>query len=85
MWGDAWDVTAPKAPTLERIERDYQELKQVFGLSHYEGRSLPFLQITSPAGAPRAQRHVVDSLRTLRLRLSAALAQTWDTARTAAR
>ena len=128
--------TAPPGATLEqlvfvtqmrwRIERDDQELKQDFGLGHYEGlgwrgfhhhatlsiaayaflmaqrlqlspmdplcqnhcdaaeeekksanaRCLPFPQITSLADAPRAQRHVPDSIRTVRLRLSAALART---------
>jgi hypothetical protein len=97
-----------------RIERDYQDLKQDFGLSHYEGRNwrgfhhhatlsiaaygflmaqrlkaggisggkktspnakcLPFPKITSLGAAPRAQRHVPDSITTLRLQLSVALA-----------
>lgn len=96
-----------------RIERDYQDLKQDFGLGHYEGRGwrglhhhaslsiaaygflmaerlaankpgcgkktslharrLPFPRITSHAAALRAQRHVADSIRTLRLGLSYAL------------
>ena len=44
-----WLATAPDDATLEqlvfvakmrwRIERDYRELKQEFGLSHYEGRN----------------------------------------------
>jgi SRSO17 transposase len=44
-----WLATAPNDATLEqlvfvakmrwRIERDYRELKQEFGLSHYEGRN----------------------------------------------
>ena len=44
-----WLATAPSDATLEqlifvakmrwRIERDYRELKQEFGLSHYEGRN----------------------------------------------
>ena len=44
-----WLATAPSEATLEqlvfvakmrwRIERDYRELKQEFGLSHYEGRN----------------------------------------------
>ena len=43
-----WSTTAPDDATLEqmvfvtkmrwRIERDYQDLKQEFGLAHYEGR-----------------------------------------------
>ena len=94
-----------------RIERDYQDLKQDFGLGHYEGRGwrgfhhhaiavhrglrvpdgrddslptspsaakktssnakcLPFPRITSPAAVLRAQRHVPDSIPTLRHRLS---------------
>jgi len=96
-----------------RIERDYQELKQEFGLGHYEGRGwrgfhhhaslsiaaygflmaerlsadksvggkktssnakcLPFPKITSPVAALRPQRHVDNSITTLRHRLSYAL------------
>jgi len=96
-----------------RIERDYQDLKQDFGLGHYEGRGwrafhhhgslsiaaygflmaerliadkpvgskktslnakcLPFPRITSPAAVLRAQRHVDNSITTLRHRLSYAL------------
>jgi hypothetical protein len=95
-----------------RIERDYQDLKQDFGLGHYEGRGwrgfhhhatlsiaaygflmaqrlkmgldaeaevkktssnarcLPFPKISSPGEARRAQRHVPDSITTLRILLS---------------
>ena len=93
-----------------RIERDYQDLKQDFGLGHYEGRGwrgfrdhaalciaaygflmaerltadkpvgdkttsphaecLPFPRITSPAAVLRAQRHVANSITTLRHNLS---------------
>ena len=90
-----------------RIERDYQELKQEFGLSHYEGRGgvafiitppcalppmascwqtglnmaalkktpldqkcLAYPKITPRAAARRAQRHVPDSIATLRFRLA---------------
>jgi SRSO17 transposase len=113
----AWQLYLPEAWASDvahqrwRIERDYQELKQDFGLGHYEGRGwrgfhhhaslsiaaygflmaerltatssadgikktsltqacLPFPRITFLAGAPRAQRHVPDSIRSLRLRLS---------------
>jgi len=112
--------TAPSEATLEqlvfvtkmrwRIERDYQELKQEFGLTHYEGRgwrgfhhhatlciaayaflvterlrqdsskknrarpeasSLP--EVTSLAAAGRVQRHVPDSISTLRLLIAHAI------------
>ena len=116
--------TAPMEATLEqlvfvtkmrwRIERDYQDLKQEFGLGHFEGRGwrgfhhhatlsiaaygflmahrlqaggdvsgkktpfnakcLRFPTITSLGDAQRAQRHVADSITTLRLRLSVCLA-----------
>jgi len=113
--------TAPEYASLEqlvfvakmrwRIERDYQDLKQDFGLSHYEGRGwrgfhhhatlsiaaygflmaqrltmgsseaeikktspsarcLPFPKISCPGEARRAQRHVADSIRALRVLLS---------------
>ncbi|CAM4106967.1 Transposase IS701-like DDE domain-containing protein [Vreelandella rituensis] len=88
-----------------RIERDYQELKQEFGLDHYEGRNwrgfhhhaslciaaygflvaerlrcreqkkshcsrhLRYPKITGQEGMQRAQRHVSDSIRTLRWHL----------------
>jgi SRSO17 transposase len=90
-----------------RIERDYEELKQEFGLGHYEGRGwrgfhhhaslciaaygfllvgrlqkkrplnakrLPYPKVTARAGPVRAQRHVPDSITTLRLVLVAELA-----------
>ena len=118
--------TAPGYASLEqlvfaakmrwRIERDYQDLKQDFGLGHYEGRGwrgfhhhatlsiaaygflmaqrpemgssseasikktsssarcLPFPPISCHGEARRAQRHVPDSIRTLRLLLSVELA-----------
>ena len=93
-----------------RIERDYQDLKQDFGLGHYEGRGwrgfhqhaslsiaaygflmaerliankpvggkktpsnakcLPFPRIASHAAVLRAQRHVAQSITTLRLSMS---------------
>lgn len=94
-----------------RIERDYQELKQEFGLDHFEGRgwrgfhhhaslsiaaygfllaerlaqpkkrcnirfwakSLPYPRTSGPAAPLRGQRHVLDSIATLRLELAAAL------------
>ena len=93
-----------------RIERDYQKLKQEFGLSHYEGRGwrgfhhhatlciaaygflladrlhhegskkilldqkyLPYPKITCRAAAQRAQRHVPDSIATLRYLLARAI------------
>ena len=94
-----------------RIERDYQELKQEFGLDHFEGRSwrgfhhhatlsiaaygfllverfaypkklcntrfwarsLPYPQTSGPAAPLRRQRHVPDSIATLRLELAATL------------
>lgn len=96
-----------------RIERDYQDLKQDFGLGHYEGRGwrgfhhhatlsivaygflmahrlgtgsgaggkktspnakcLPFPKITSLGAVQRAQRHVADSITTLRLLLNVRL------------
>ena len=94
-----------------RIERDYQDLKQEFGLDHFEGRgwrgfhhhatlciaaygfllgerlaqpkkrcnirfwakSLPYPPTSGPAARLRAQRHVPDSIATLRLELAAAL------------
>ena len=110
--------TAPEEATMEqlvyvtkmrwRIERDYQELKQEFGLGHYEGRGwigfhhhaslsiaaygflvaerlriaqdvkktpsnakcLPYPKTTSPVAALRAQRHVSDSITTLRIQLT---------------
>jgi SRSO17 transposase len=114
--------TGPSDATLEqlvfvtkmrwRIERDYQELKQEFGLSHYEGRGwlgfhhhatlciaayaflvaqrlsqgrskktafdqkcLRYPQITSLAAAGRAQRHVPDSISTLRFLVAQVIAR----------
>ena len=118
-------TTAPEEATREqmvfvtkmrwRIERDYQDLKQDFGLGHYEGRGwrgfhhhatlsiaayaflmaqrlktgssdaggkktspnakcLQFPRITSLGAVQRAQRHAADSITTLCLRLSVALA-----------
>ena len=98
-----------------RIERDYQDLKQEFGLGHYEGRGwrgfhhhatlsiaaygflmvqrlrmgsgtgdkktslngrcLRFPRITSHAAVQRAQRHVPDSITTLRILLGLRLTQ----------
>jgi SRSO17 transposase len=112
--------TAPSEATLEqlvfvtkmrwRIERDYQELKQEFGLAHYEGRGwrgfhhhatlciaayaflvterlsqggakktalnqkrLPYPKVTSLVAAGRVQRHVPDSISTLRLLIARAI------------
>ncbi len=112
-------TTAPEGATLEqlvlvtkmrwRIGRDYQDLKQEFGLGHYEGRGwrgfhhratlsiaaygflmaqrlrmqsdvrdkktssnarcLHFPRITSHGAVQRAQRHVPDSISTLRILL----------------
>lgn len=95
-----------------RIERDYRELKQEFGLGQYEGRnwrglhhhatlciaaygfllwqrlcqgaqknqpnhkSLPYPKATGRAAAGRRQRHVPDSIATLRLLLAARIART---------
>jgi len=95
-----------------RIERDYQELKQEFGLSHYEGRGwrgfhhhatlciaaygflladrlrhggskktpldqkrLPYPKVTRRGAAQRTQRHVPDSIATLRYVLACAIAR----------
>ncbi|ONR64949.1 hypothetical protein A8E23_25230 [Burkholderia cenocepacia] len=95
-----------------RIERDYQDLKQEFGLGHFEGRGwrgfhhhaslciaaygflvaqrliqgdskktpryathLPYPQITCHAGPQRAQRHVANSITTLRWRIAAYIAR----------
>jgi len=95
-----------------RIERDYQELKQEFGLGHFEGRGwrgfhhhatlciaaygflmatrlkgggskknsvncrrLAYPKITSLGEAVRPQRHVPDSIPTLRLLIARAIAQ----------
>ena len=109
-----WMSTLPATATLPmlvqtakmrwRIERDYQELKQEFGLGHYEGRgwrgfhnhatlriaafgflmahrlqnscikktlfnqkNLPYPKVTNREAAGRMQRHVPDSIATLRL------------------
>lgn len=117
-----WLSTGPADATLEqlvfvakmrwRIERDYRELKQEFGLSHYEGRNwrgfhhhatlcvaaygfltasrlthassqktppnqkcLPYPVITSLADTQRAQRHVRDSITTLRLAIARRIAR----------
>lgn len=119
---------ARDTPTLEqlvfvtkmrwRIERDYQDLKQDFGLGHFEGRGwrgfhhhatlsiaayaflmarrlqmgasaqaevkktspnakrLAFPTMSCPGEARRAQRHVPDSITTLRILLSIELART---------
>lgn len=117
--------TAPEDATLQqlvfvtkmrwRIERDYQDLKQEFGLGHYEerglrgfhhhatlsiaahgflmarrlrmgsgtgdektssnARCLSFPRITSHAAVQRAQRHVPDSITTLRILLGLRLTQ----------
>jgi hypothetical protein len=94
-----------------RIERDYRELKQEFGLGQYEGRNwrglhhhatlciaayafLLHQRLTHgskknaarphapalpkdyvPRGSGRVQRHVPDSIRTLRTRIAARIAQ----------
>lgn len=93
-----------------RIERDYQELKQEFGLGHYEGRNwrgfhhhaslciaayaflmrerlsgtkktainsknLPYPKISARVGRGPMQRHVPDSIATLRFRLAHAISQ----------
>jgi SRSO17 transposase len=96
-----------------RIERDYQELKQEFGLDNFEGRNwrgfhhhaslciaaygfligerlargeetkktpscagnLPYPKITSLGAPVRPQRHVHDSIPTLRWYIAAALAK----------
>jgi len=91
-----------------RIERDYQELKQDFGLGHYEGRNwrgfhhhasrciaaygflmrerlsgrkktalnsrnLPYPTVSARAGPRPMQRHMPDSIASLRLRLAYAI------------
>jgi SRSO17 transposase len=81
-----------------RIERDYQELKQEFGLSHYEGRGwrgfhhhatlciaaygfltrLAYPKVTRRAAAGRVQRHVPDSIATLRYLLARGITQQLD-------
>ena len=103
------------AMTRWRLERDYQELKQEFGLSHYEGRGwrgfhhlatlciaargflvserlkgggskktplnqkrLSYPKTTRRAAAGRMQRHVPDSIPTLRHPLARAIAQRLD-------
>jgi SRSO17 transposase len=103
------------AMTRWRIERDYQELKQEFGLSHYEGRGwrgfhhhatlciaaygflanerlkgggrkktpldqkrLSYPKATRRAEAGGMQRHVPDSILTLRYLLARAIAQRLD-------
>ncbi len=62
-----------------RIERDHQDLKQHQGLGHYEGRGRPgFYHHASLRiavyGFLMAQRHVANSITTLRLQLSVVLA-----------
>lgn len=106
-----------------RIERDYQDLTQEFGLGHYEGRGwrgfhhhatlsiaaygflmvqrltmqsvapdkktslnaryLPFPRVTSHAAVQRAQRHIPDSITTLRILLGLRLMQRWHSSCTA--
>ena len=106
---------ARTAMTRWRIERDYQELKQEFGLSHYEGRGwrgfhhhaslciaaygfllarrlksgaakktpldhkrLSYPRATRRAAAGRMQRHVPNSIATLRFLLARAILRQLD-------
>lgn len=66
-----------------RIERDYQNLKQEFGLAHYEGRgwrgfhhhaTLCIAAYGFLAAARRAQRHDPNSISTLRWTIAQTLA-----------
>ena len=71
-----------------RIERDYQELKQEFGLGHFEGRGwrgfhhhatlcIAYPTVTDPEAPPlRPERHIPNSIATMRRRLIGALVRT---------
>lgn len=92
-----WLSTLPADITFERlvdlaklrwrIERDYQEVKQELGLSHFEGelarlpspchdvhRSLQLPDLRDPEAPPvQTERHVPSSITTMRHRLIIAL------------